>query len=416
MGVKSLVFLGLLISALFTYLCIDSKKDAFYASMNQEVPKVAKVTPTPVPIPEEVVAINEPSFAYVMGVKSKVAGLLATKDKDGKITKMIDDICGDDGCVRDIKYFDDTKEFNHSQEVLDLINFSIEKNVDKFAFYLDKNIVKVDGELQNASDKEEIDLKLQYFVDNKYDVTNNTHLKDEKPQPKEKNVVEALQESKPIKETIVNQSKIVTKEKNITTPPPKVKEPIKEEKPVEKVVVEAPKEVIKKPKPVKKEIKKPEPIKVEPVKEVVKPKKVVKVTHTIKEPTVVEDVTVDDVFVIPEHVSSEEASYRIGDLLAVEPIIFETEDGQIIEDSKSTLDKIADIILGLDGVSISVDGYSDGTGDATYNKVLSQRRADSVRNYLVKAGLRRSIIRSNGHGDISQYGDNSIEIKIKEGK
>ena len=429
MGVKSLVFLGLVISALFIYLCIDSKKDAFYASMNQEVPKV--VAPTvkeelaPAPV---AVATKDPSFAYVTGVKSKVAALLSTKDKNGTITTMIDDICGENGCVKDIKYFEDTKEFIPSSQVLDLINFSIEKNVDNFAIYIDQNIVKVDGELKEASNKEEIDSKLQYFIDNKYDVTNNTHIKEEKPKviPKEEHsVVEALQESKPVKEVIENKSKIVTKEQNTTVAP--IKEEVKEVIPQE-IIEKAPKK--EEPKPVKevienrseiiKEVKKVEKVEVvksKVVQPIKKPKKVVKKVEPIKK-KVIEDVSVDDVFVIPEHVGVQEASYRIGDLLIVEPISFE-EDGQVTQDSQNTLNKIADILLGQDGVSITVSGHTDSAGDPTYSKVVSQKRADSVRNYLVKSGLRRSIIKSVGYGDGTQSGDpsyTSIEINIKEGR
>jgi outer membrane protein OmpA-like peptidoglycan-associated protein len=449
MGVKSLIFLGLIMSALFVYLCIDSKKDAFYASINQKTPKVVAPTVKEKPLPAPIVATKYPSFAYVSGAKSKVAALLATKDQNGTITKMIDNICGENGCVKDIKYFEDTKEFIPSDQVLDLINFSIEKNIDKFAIYIDQKIVKVDGELKDISDKDEIDLKLKYFVDNKYDVSNNTHIKDQKPKvkPKEKhNIVEALQESKVVKEVIENQSKVITDEENKTVAPKKdevKKEIVKKEEPkIVKEVIENQSKVITdeenktvtpKKDEVKKEIvkkaiektpvKKEEPKIVKEVKKskvvkpVKKPKKVVKKIEPIKE-KVIEDVSVDDVFVIPEHISVEEASYRVSDLLIAEPIIFE-EDGQISIESQNTLNKIADILLGQDGVTITVLGHTYSAEDPTYSRVISQKRADSVRNYLVKSGLRRSIIRSVGYGDGSISDDpsyTSIEIKIKEGR
>lgn len=48
--------------------------------------------------------------------------------------------------------------------------------------------------------------------------------------------------------------------------------------------------------------------------------------------------------------------------------------------------------------TVLIEGYTDHRGSDAYNKVLSQRRADAVKNYLVKAGIDAARIEAIGHG------------------
>ena len=48
--------------------------------------------------------------------------------------------------------------------------------------------------------------------------------------------------------------------------------------------------------------------------------------------------------------------------------------------------------------SVKVLGYSDRVGGAAANKVLSQRRADSVRKYLIDQGVLPALIQAEGRG------------------
>ena len=51
------------------------------------------------------------------------------------------------------------------------------------------------------------------------------------------------------------------------------------------------------------------------------------------------------------------------------------------------------------GVRIRVDGYTDSDGSAAYNQSLSERRAASVRDYLVSAGLDADRFEVKGFGE-----------------
>lgn len=65
---------------------------------------------------------------------------------------------------------------------------------------------------------------------------------------------------------------------------------------------------------------------------------------------------------------------------------------------KEVLSRIAGILSVLKGYSIYVYGYTDDIGTQAYNLKLSDRRATSVRNYLVKNGLNPKIITTKGFG------------------
>jgi len=61
--------------------------------------------------------------------------------------------------------------------------------------------------------------------------------------------------------------------------------------------------------------------------------------------------------------------------------------------SQQSIDAFIHNYLNASGVNISVYGYADYVGGAAYNKGLSQQRANNVRDYLVKAGFKKSNIK-----------------------
>jgi OOP family OmpA-OmpF porin len=93
-------------------------------------------------------------------------------------------------------------------------------------------------------------------------------------------------------------------------------------------------------------------------------------------------------------------------------------------DSKSKLDEIATKAMNSKGYVLEVSGYADTRGSILRNKLLSQRRADSVISYLVEnhnIPLRR-IITPYGFGESHAVADNTtregraenrrVEIKL----
>ena len=63
-------------------------------------------------------------------------------------------------------------------------------------------------------------------------------------------------------------------------------------------------------------------------------------------------------------------------------------------------------------LSVELEGYTDSIGASAYNIQLSQRRAESVRRFLVEKGVELPRIHSIGLGDIRPVADN----KTKQGR
>lgn len=58
------------------------------------------------------------------------------------------------------------------------------------------------------------------------------------------------------------------------------------------------------------------------------------------------------------------------------------------------------------GMKVEISGHTDNTGDPEYNKLLSQRRADAVKNYLVENGIDEFRITTAGYGMDKPVADN----------
>jgi outer membrane protein OmpA-like peptidoglycan-associated protein len=77
---------------------------------------------------------------------------------------------------------------------------------------------------------------------------------------------------------------------------------------------------------------------------------------------------------------------------------FEFDKAELMQADRELLSRIAGIILTSHDYTISVNGHTDDVGSAAYNQGLSERRAQAVRDYLVKAGLPAEIFTVEGHG------------------
>ena len=83
-------------------------------------------------------------------------------------------------------------------------------------------------------------------------------------------------------------------------------------------------------------------------------------------------------------------------------ITFETNSAQLTARSKEQLDVVASALKNdrLKDFSFEVEGHADARGAADANKLLSQQRAESVRDYLVGShGISDARLRAVGKGD-----------------
>jgi outer membrane protein OmpA-like peptidoglycan-associated protein len=77
---------------------------------------------------------------------------------------------------------------------------------------------------------------------------------------------------------------------------------------------------------------------------------------------------------------------------------FDFDKAEIRPQDRELLSRIAGILLTSKDYTVSVNGYTDDVGTEEYNQKLSERRAEAVRDYFVKAGLSPDIFSVTGHG------------------
>lgn len=90
-------------------------------------------------------------------------------------------------------------------------------------------------------------------------------------------------------------------------------------------------------------------------------------------------------------------------------INFETGSAIISSSSVATLQDIYSSSVTAEGLKIGVYGHTDNVGNPDANKSLSERRAQAVKDFLVKKGIPSNRIESRGYGEDQPVEDNSTE-------
>jgi outer membrane protein OmpA-like peptidoglycan-associated protein len=90
-------------------------------------------------------------------------------------------------------------------------------------------------------------------------------------------------------------------------------------------------------------------------------------------------------------------------------IEFETGSADIKPGSYKLLDEIFESAVVAEGLKVGVYGHTDNKGSDDVNIPLSQKRAEAVRAYLLKKGLKQTQIEAKGYGSQKPIAENSTE-------
>jgi OOP family OmpA-OmpF porin len=92
--------------------------------------------------------------------------------------------------------------------------------------------------------------------------------------------------------------------------------------------------------------------------------------------------------------------------LAAQNVFFATASDKLLKQSNKRLDDVVTILNENPSFKIKVDGHTDDQGKDEYNLDLSNRRAASVKAYLVSKGIAESRLTSEGFGETKPVADN----------
>lgn len=85
---------------------------------------------------------------------------------------------------------------------------------------------------------------------------------------------------------------------------------------------------------------------------------------------------------------------------------FELNSAKITASSRPTLDKLADSLNAQTDFNVEIAGHTDSSGSAEYNESLSDKRANSVREYLIEKGVAAERLTSRGYGEVDPVASN----------
>ena len=99
-----------------------------------------------------------------------------------------------------------------------------------------------------------------------------------------------------------------------------------------------------------------------------------------------------------------------GIVLTLGDVLFESGRADLKAGAAGNLSKLVAFLTKYPERVVTIEGYTDSIGGDDYNQALSQRRADSVRSYLVRAGVESGRLTAAGMGKNDPVAGNDSAI------
>lgn len=88
-----------------------------------------------------------------------------------------------------------------------------------------------------------------------------------------------------------------------------------------------------------------------------------------------------------------------GMVLTLGDVLFDLNQAELKASGEATVQRLAEFMREYEERRVRVEGYTDSTGEASYNQELSERRAEAVRDALVGMGISRDRVETKGFGE-----------------
>lgn len=109
------------------------------------------------------------------------------------------------------------------------------------------------------------------------------------------------------------------------------------------------------------------------------------------------------------YVYDQEKKQMLSFVQSLADIQFEANSANILDKSMINLEKVRDILLIDEGFRLFISAHTDNIGEEAYNMDLSERRAQSVLDYLVSNGIEAERLRTKGFGEAKPIRENTTE-------
>lgn len=99
--------------------------------------------------------------------------------------------------------------------------------------------------------------------------------------------------------------------------------------------------------------------------------------------------------------------YDPGTTFSFTNLQFESAKADLKSTSYTHLKNLVEIMKRKKDLKIQIAGHTDSDGEASANQLLSQKRAESVKNYLISQGIDATRIVAKGFGESNPIADNA---------
>jgi outer membrane protein OmpA-like peptidoglycan-associated protein len=100
---------------------------------------------------------------------------------------------------------------------------------------------------------------------------------------------------------------------------------------------------------------------------------------------------------------------KAGEKVVLKNIFFETNSFELKSESFPEIGKLISFLNANPKIKIEISGHTDNSGDVKNNQALSEKRARSVYDYIVKSGIAAARLSYKGYGETKPVADNSTE-------
>ncbi len=95
-----------------------------------------------------------------------------------------------------------------------------------------------------------------------------------------------------------------------------------------------------------------------------------------------------------------------GLIVNMSDVLFDTAMYTLRPEAREKLARVGGIVSGHPGLRLEVEGHTDSVGADDYNQQLSERRSDTVRQFLIQQGMGSSAVTSKGFGKTQPVASN----------
>jgi outer membrane protein OmpA-like peptidoglycan-associated protein len=96
-----------------------------------------------------------------------------------------------------------------------------------------------------------------------------------------------------------------------------------------------------------------------------------------------------------------------GLIVSMPDVLFDFNKYTLKPEARERLARISGIVLAYPDLKLQIEGYTDSIGSDEYNQTLSEKRAETVRAYLISSGVSMDSVSAQGKGKADPIGDNS---------